>query len=798
MLKINRKIIILFFLFLSTFAFAQEIEILGKVVDKTTKKGVGDVTVIVFPGGEKTQTKPNGNFYLTAEKKEGMFVQILKKGYKSLKITKDLNEIYAEILLSTEVQGQRVVVTGKKDRKKVVVSRQRLNRKQLKQNTSSVFEDTVRVVQTLPGVVSKGFSTRMYIRGGDFYELTNFYDRVYLTNPYILGGALTVFNPDVVNTVDFFSGSYPSLYHNGMSGVLDVRMRDGNSSKTTGYGEFSLTSTLGLIEGPLNEDGSDTFLVAVRRTHYDLVANLIIDRDGVQLPFFYDAHIRFKFQLGKSNILRIFSLVVYEGLDLTFDDIGDEETANFNKDSEAHYYNFRMLTGVSLSTAFSKNFIMEQTLGHVFRNGDFKFQVDNERTFDIVPSGHFLQYRNDMIIKPFDRNIFSTGFVMYAFVNNLELDIYQRGFPAGLPETFNNSGVPYQDSQVPEYTYNIDYTGKISYLPTAYFQDDIELVKDRFFMNVGINLQWLSITKNWAIDPRGGFKLSIPDVLDIKLAGGVYSQFPITKEFGRVLDEKYGNTNVKPEKSYHGVLGFEKDMKDYFIRIDFFGKYYKDLITEDYQYNFINGAIGYSYGFDFFFQKKFGDKLDGWLSYSFIISKRKVTDRISKDNYNATVVANQQKGDYELPYNTWYYPEFDRRHTLNLVVNYTFNKKWKLSTTTKFGTGLPATPLIGTSRYQIDNASDGYGGGGDPDPIDEYDYAPINGAYNSDRLPLFFNMDVKLTMPFFWDNWSMYIQIINAFSYTNVESYTYSKDYSKRKEVKGLPLIPIFGIRAEF
>ena len=65
----------LFYLILTFFpavVFSQNIEIAGKVVDQFTQDGIGGATVIVFPSGAKTETRPNGNFFIEAEQSEGM------------------------------------------------------------------------------------------------------------------------------------------------------------------------------------------------------------------------------------------------------------------------------------------------------------------------------------------------------------------------------------------------------------------------------------------------------------------------------------------------------------------------------------------------------------------------------------------------------------------------------------------------------------------------------------------------------------------------------------------------------
>jgi outer membrane receptor protein involved in Fe transport len=389
-----------------------------------------------------------------------------------------------------------------------------------------------------------------------------------------------------------------------------------------------------------------------------------------------------------------------------------------------------------------------------------------------------------LTVKAGENHLIKTGIGIYGVFSNLDLSILRRGFPDGFSLS---QSAPYLTlSQIPVNEFKQEYKGRLALFPVYYLQDDMQLIENTLFLNLGVNIQWLNVSKGWIVDPRAGIKLSLPEFVDFKLAGGIYSQFPITKDFGRILDEKYGNPDIKPEKSYHIVFGIEKDLDEFFVRTEGFYKYYDDLVTIDHALNFVNGEIGQSYGFEFFFQKKIGKDLDGWISYTFVVTKRKVAKRTPDTAYLNT------KGPYEIPFDTWYYPEYDRRHSLNIILNYDFNPKWKLAMTYKFGTGTPYTDIVGGVKYGIDT-------NGDNANAEEFFYNPIRGEYNSKRIPYYMNLDVKLTMPFFWDNWSCYIQVINALYNENIVGYNYDQTYAKKKESTGIPFpVPIFGIRAEF
>ena len=93
-----------------------------------------------------------------------------------------------------------------------------------------------------------------------------------------------------------------------------------------------------------------------------------------------------------------------------------------------------------------------------------------------------------------------------------------------------------------------------------------------------------------------------------------------------------------------------------------------------------NDGIGYSYGFDLMLQKKTGKWYDGYISYSFINAKFK--------NPTAPEFANQvtMRGE---PLDEWYYPEYHRFHTLNLVANFHPTSHWDIMVKGTFASGTP-------------------------------------------------------------------------------------------------------------
>jgi hypothetical protein len=62
-------------------------------------------------------------------------------------------------------------------------------------------------MQAMPGVSSSGgtFDSRMYIQGGDAYEWIAAMDGVFIMNPTRWGENISMFNPNIVDTIDLYT-----------------------------------------------------------------------------------------------------------------------------------------------------------------------------------------------------------------------------------------------------------------------------------------------------------------------------------------------------------------------------------------------------------------------------------------------------------------------------------------------------------------------------------------------------------------------------------------------------------------
>jgi hypothetical protein len=129
---------------------------------------------------------------------------------------------------------------------------------------------------------------------------------------------------------------------------------------------------------------------------------------------------------------------------------------------------------------------------------------------------------------------------------------------------------------------------------------------------------------------------------------------------------------------------------------------------------------------------------------------------------------------------------YDQPLIVNMVYEWNFAKNWTFGAKWRYQSGAPFTPVIGTYSYTDTNGSTRL--------------RPTYGELGSERLPDYHRLDVRIAREFLFDRWKMsaYLDIINAYANQNVSGYDYNADYTSRKKVTQLPLMPALGIRGEF
>jgi hypothetical protein len=720
-------------------AGAQSASVSGFVADSSNGESLIEANIYIEDLQTGTATNSDG-YYVIHPIPPGEHDLVCSYiGYKLFRQKINLapgEKLFLNIILSPQAitsEAVNVIAEAATVERDIKISQVSLSARAIQQGPKLGEADLFRTLQALPGVVAESdFSTGLVVRGGNTDQNLVMLDGITVYNPSHMGGLFSNFLLDAVKDANFIKGGYPAEYGGRMSSVLNVISREGNKKEFSGSFSVSVLSSHLSIETPV---GNGALLLAGRRTYFDQALKLFNE----EFPYyFYDFQGSFHQDLTPYDRLTISGYFGNDVLDW------DKISINLRWGNRTLAANWRHVFSPRLFSNFmiaGSRFITRVEFG-----GDEG--IDSENTIlDYTLKGdltYFFSPKNDI----------KFGFEAKKLLFQYE-SIYDNRTLLRIKQT------PIEAA--------------------AYLQNNRQLGQ-RWLMNLGLRTSYFSSSEeNIFLEPRLSFKYKLGNKEYLNFSSGIFRQFMFT-----VQDEYNPNiTNdwfavdetVPAGSSVHFILGYEKELwSTTRIQIEGFYKTLDNMLTyretraavdESLGENILINDLfvptdGYSYGGEIFLHKKFG-QLSGWIGYTLSWVRKKLdADR--------------------------YYASFDRRHNLNILLNYELGKNWRFGTRFNYGSGFPYTRAL--ASYEERDA-------GQVERRIIYD-----SKRNRFRYPTYIRWDLGFTKAFkmFGLSSELDIQLVNAMNRDNVFFYEwdFNENPAKRNDVTMLPIIPTIGIKVNF
>jgi|TARA_B100000035_G_scaffold42560_2_gene31880 hypothetical protein len=810
-----RKFNLLLFLFLISVVFAQEAAtISGFVRDDATGEPLAYTNVFVKGSNVGSAANIDG-YYVLANLPVGtkeVVASIIGYGMVTKEVTVQVGqELRLDFRLKrTVLEGETIDVFGEaqKMRQLVEPSRVTLDMRTLETAPAFVEPDLFRTVQMLPGVQTlNDFSSALYVRGSTPDQNLIMMDGITIYNPYHLGGIFSTFNTDAIKEADFHAGGFPARYGGRMGAILNVINREGNTEKFQGNANVSLVSSKILMEGPtpkfMKMKGS--WMVAGRRTYFDQIINALLRAGGAgkeaKFPYyFYDYQIKVNVDLNPDHRLTYSRFYGDDVLEINVSSSEEEYDvySDYYENSKSKF-KIEWPWGNHTNSLTWRWLVNPKLVARTFvANSRYRFHFDMtaREEGDWRMGGETGTYGDQ----------FSFDFFDIIDDRTLETELSWHGITnhqlmggAQLKRVNYNLGMEFEYSNLDTTLFLNPLNMKDQTMETALFIQDKWDVSSKLAFQVGGRLMDYSLHDELYFDPRFGLKYLLRQDLSLKLALGRYHQFLTIAnpedETLRIIDFWLGLPADRPATyADHAILGVEYlSGKNWLFRAETYYKHFENLITlkqgelfteETDQvrftpFNEFDETRAYAYGLELLFKKTAG-RIRGWVGYTCAETKRHI------DKHG------------------WYYPKYDRKHTLNIVgdVAIPIIRETYFSTALQASSGQPFTPPLG--RYEKWNSwHDAY--------MPSWSYYENNlvGRKNSDRLSSYFRLDIGLKQKkqFFNRPYERFIQLINVTNHVNPLTYQY-RDKTNRLtderlglERAAVPMFPFFltfGYRIEF
>ncbi len=261
-----KSISVIFLIVIPHQLFAQTIYVYGYVTDNTGENLIG-ANIVDIKSNSSTVSNQYGYYNLIIEGESAEIV-VSYVGYKSYHFKISSTGGLHNVSLEPEVLKE-IIITG--NIAQTESGQIRVEANKLKSiPTLGGVPDVIKNLSYLPGVsIGVEGTSSLYVRGGNPSENLILLDDAPVYNTSHLFGFISIFNPDVIKSIDVFKGNFPARYGGRLSSVIDVRMIDGNTEETEAEFGIGLIESRIAIKGPISK--KSTYLFAARTSYLDLL-----------------------------------------------------------------------------------------------------------------------------------------------------------------------------------------------------------------------------------------------------------------------------------------------------------------------------------------------------------------------------------------------------------------------------------------------------------------------------------------------------------------------------------------------
>ncbi|MDE0634222.1 MAG: TonB-dependent receptor [Candidatus Poribacteria bacterium] len=736
-------ICLLIVLMIPTIAFSQTGSIDGTVYSRNTDEPLAGAEVYIIELDKRLKTDENGKFSFkeipAGEYTLSISFPNTELTEKTAIVVEDGKVLTSNIYVSASAyQLERVEVKTKRDPKTII--KKSIESEEITRIPGTAG-DALRALPAIPGIgVANDFSGALYIRGGSDEDNLYYFDRVPVGYPYHFGGLVSSLSSEIIDRIDVYAGGYGVEYGVDSQAVIDIYSQNSSPENLRGKFNLNLLYSEGLLQGKIGEKGY--WYAAGRRSYIDLfIGNLSFAAGAfTAFPRFWDYQLKAGYDLSEKHQLffNLFASGDKFAITLDGENVDEDFRGNTSFDSgfEGGGFHLRSILTDRLTSFLS------------LTRSNFLFDVNFGPTLSLNIDAPTYTLREDLTYEINEKHQLESGLIL-----GLEPGEVSGTFTRIPDEGEIEYDIRFEEKQV------IDETVRGQRIE-GYLQDRYNLLP---FLSVvyGLRFDYFNQIDQLSIQPRGSLRVELPNSSELQFAYGIYNQTPIPAQ----LSTSVGNPELKSSQASHFIVELKRQLsQDTEIKI---AAYYKDLVnlvTSDELSVFLNQGVGYAQGTELFLRHQSGDRFFGWVSYAYALSKRR--DRLGE------------------PYR---YYSFDQTHVATLAASYNLTPTWEFGAKWQYRTGNPYTPVVDATRI--------------PDPRNgKLIYLPIYGEKNSERLPPYHRLDLRVSKVFRFNSWKLgfFLELLNAYNRKNLLDYQYEEDYKDKNPIYQFPILPYLGITATF
>jgi outer membrane receptor for ferrienterochelin and colicin len=736
---------------LNSWLQAQTSSISGKVRDFDTGEPVPFALVSVQGLTMNTAADLDGNF-LIKDIAPGFYnIEITSLGYEKfivfeLEVTVD-RPAEVDVVLKTASVGLKEVeikASSISRSEESPLSARSIGTSEIKRNPGG-NRDISRAIRVLPGVaIIPTFRNDIIIRGGAANENRFYIDGIEIPNinhfatQGASGGPVGMLNVDLINEVEFYSGSFPVARGNMLSSLLEFGFKEPRSDKRT-LNMVVGSSDLGItIDGPTGAKSG--LVLSVRRSYLQALFALL---ELPFLPTYNDYNLKWAWRPDDQNKFTLISIGALDNFNLNTGLKTSPDDENFLRN---RYLLDNLVTNDQWNYTIGGRWDHYREKGswslvvsrNMLQNDAYKYQQNDEnlpKTFDYSSNEQENKIRIERKLSP------QKGWRI----------LYGAGYERAV---YNNSSSFSDFSPISDDTVLVKYNTDLSFNKAQLFlQTSKSFFNNKLIVSAGVRTDVAdagSEMKNPIdqLSPRISAKWQLSPQWSFNVGSGIYYQLPPYTALGFRNNGLLVNSDMKyvrneqvaaglqfdGEKSNRTVTleGFYKKYSNYPVSVTRgislanFGADFGVVGNED----LVSIGLGRAYGLELLLRQKLYKGFYGIVAYTFVRSEFTGLD------------------------NKYVASSWDSRHLVSVTGGLQMKRNYEVGFRFALSGGLPYTPDDENASLNVDT------------------WNTLNVALpdwsrlNSQRIETFHQLDVRVDKKWYFNRWTLdlFLDIQNIYN----------------------------------
>jgi hypothetical protein len=614
------------------------------------------------------------------------------------------------------------------------------------------FQDPLRAIQESRSVESRNdLGTLLSVRGGETDQILFLMDGFDVYNPYrmriVLGGGLSLANPDLIESVELYAGGFSARYGNRASGVIQMHTREGNRLSFRSRHTLSLIAASSAFEGPI-AGGRGSWIAGFRRTYYDLVLHPP-KGEGTQYPYLQEAQGRCDYDVTPDQHITLRAAVSDEGMDMLFrgenpssEDVQTDGSSTTASGSIEHVARIsgkvRASTRVGILGDRSRIHLLGTEKQELFANArTTERRLSTSHEWEISSPPHVTRI----------------GAAWDHYVSQV------RWHADSVGEALN------------PYPFSLDTNGSLSY--GAFWVEDVAALRPEWFLSAGMRMEKAGGPFPVQASPRVALRGALPFGHRFLIGAGQFLQYPDGIEsFSREAPLSIASlSRLGPERAALVSAGIQGGWKRLHWDVETYQRETNDLHVPLDRTTYTASASGQAFAHGLETELGFAsvpkaDRDGAWHEGLEI----RLAHAWTRSRFRGGI------------FDRWTPVAAERNHSFFAETRFPLSASVEFTCVLRLASGAPYTPLL--SRVQLwDTAGDPY-------------YRGIWGPAFSERTSPYGRVDARFDrdITIFRRRGSLFLEVMNLTNRKNTLSMDWDSELTERRPSRGLPIIPFIGL----